>query len=280
VRSLLETQHPDLSGLSLEEFAAGWDNFTFRLGNELAVRLPRRSAAVPLLEHEQKWLPRIARQLPIRVPAALRIGRPGSDYPWSWSILPWLEGEAADLVPLEPDQAEPLARFLRALHVSAPANAPKNKSRGIPIRQRATSIEDRMRRLEHKTTLLTSNIRKAWQSGLQAGEDEEPTWIHGDLHARNILVKDGVISGVIDWGDMASGDKATDLAAIWMLLPTIESRVDAIEKYGNASSTTWLRARAWAVLFGILLLETGLADTPRHAKMGELILRRVGEGPC
>jgi hypothetical protein len=93
-----------------------------------------------------------------------------------------------------------LARFLRALHVEAPADAPKNNLRGVPLRQRAAAIEDRMQRLEQKTKLVTADIRKAWQSGVQAAEDEQPTWIHGDLHARNILVEDGSISGVIDWG--------------------------------------------------------------------------------
>jgi aminoglycoside phosphotransferase (APT) family kinase protein len=279
VRSLLETQHPDLSGLLLEEVTAGFDNAVFRLGPKLAVRLPRRFAAAALLEHEQKWLPLIANHLPVPVPSTLRIGRPDRGYPWCWSILPWLKGEAADLASLKPDQAKPLARFLRALHVEAPADAPKNKLRGVPLRQRAAAIEDRMQRLEQKTKFVTADIRKIWQSGVQAAEDERPTWIHGDLHARNILVEDGSISGVIDWGDMASGDRATDLAAIWMLLPSLGSRERAMSEYGAVPRATWLRARGWATLFGLLLLDNGLADNPRHAKMGELTLRRIAEGP-
>jgi len=280
VRILLETQHPDLAGLFLQEFATGWDNATFRLGPELAIRLPRRSAAVTLLEHEQKWLPAIARQLPLPVPVPLRVGRPGAGYPWSWSIVPWLKGESAARIPPEPDQAEPLARFLRALHVGAPLDAPKSEVRGIPLRKRAASIEERMRRLERKTPVMSTRIQEAWQAGLQAEEDREPTWIHGDLHSRNVLVDNGVITGVIDWGDVTAGDKATDLAAIWMLLPNLESRVHAMEKYGNASRATWLRARAWAVLFGVLLLDIGLVDNPRNARMGELTLGRIAEGPA
>jgi aminoglycoside phosphotransferase (APT) family kinase protein len=280
VRSLLQSQHPDLSGLPVEEFAAGWDNATFRLGCELAVRLPRRSVAVVLLEQEQKWLPTIARQLPIPTPSPLRVGRPGAGYPWCWSIVPWIRGETADRSPLKPDQAGPLARFLRALHVGAPPNAPKSEVRGVPLRKRAASIEDRMRRLEQKTPFVSASIENAWQAGLQAEEDQEPTWIHGDLHSRNVLVDNGMISGVIDWGDMTAGDRATDLAAIWMLLPNLESRVRAMEEYENGSRATWLRARAWAVLFGVLLLDTGLVDNPRNARMGELTLRRIAAGPA
>jgi aminoglycoside phosphotransferase (APT) family kinase protein len=279
VRILLQKQHPDLADLPLEDYAGGWDNATFRLGCELAVRLPRRSAAVALLEHEQKWLPTIAGRLPIPVPVPLRIGRPGAGYPWCWSIVPWLKGETADRAPLQSNAAEPLARFLRALHVAAPPNAPTSEVRGVPLKKRATSIEERMRRLEKKISVITPSIEKAWQAGLQAEEDREPTWIHGDLHSRNVLVDNGKISGVIDWGDMAAGDKATDLAAIWMLLPNLESRVQAIEEDGNTSQATWLRARAWAVLFGVLLLDIGLAESPRNARIAELTLRRVTEGP-
>jgi Phosphotransferase enzyme family len=109
VRALLRKQHADIAELTLEKVAAGWDNVTFRLGPEMAVRLPRRSASVVMLEHEQRWIPTIANHLPLSVPSPLRIGQPSDQYPWPWSILPWLKGEAADLVPVKADQAKPLA---------------------------------------------------------------------------------------------------------------------------------------------------------------------------
>ena len=115
VRGLLRAQHPDLSDLPLQETASGWDNFIFRLGEGMSVRLPRRLASVAMLEHEQRWLPAIAPQLPVPVPALLRMGKPGDQYPWPWSIVPWLSGETADLAPLTADQSKPLARLLRAL---------------------------------------------------------------------------------------------------------------------------------------------------------------------
>jgi aminoglycoside phosphotransferase (APT) family kinase protein len=208
VRALLRTQHPDLSELPLEEVAAGWDNFIFRLGATMAVRLPRRLASV-----------------------------------------------------------------------AAPADAPKNPSRGVPLQHRAKSVDERMDHLAQKTSLINPIVRKAWESALQASPAELATWIHGDLHPQNVLVKDGELSGVIDWADIAAGDSATDLATVWMLLPTVAARESAIEEYGSVPAATWSRALGWAINLGSLLLETGLAEDSRHAKIGELTLQRIVAGP-
>jgi len=112
---------------------------------------------------------------------------------------------------------------------------------------------------------------------LDAPVDVEAKWLHGDLHARNVLVKNGAIAGIIDWGDMTSGDIATDLASIWMLFGDQHTRHQVIAEYANISDATLQRAKGWAVLFGVLLLDTGLVDHPRHAVMGERSLRRVSE---
>ncbi len=275
VRRLLVAQHPDLAELPIEPFNAGWDNAMFRLGTALAVRLPRRAAAVPLLTHEQRWLPALSPRLPIAIAAPVRIGRPGDGYPWHWSVVPWLPGTAADIAPPDEDQAEPLAFFLTCLHVAPPPDAPRSEVRGVPLSKRAAVVEDRLRRLQAKTTVVTKSVWEAWREALEVPWDGEATWIHGDLHARNVLVEDGSITGVIDWGDITSGDKATDLASIWMLLPSAASRRRAMEAYPDRSEELWARARGWAILFGALLLDTGLQDHPRHARMGELTMRRV-----
>jgi aminoglycoside phosphotransferase (APT) family kinase protein len=102
-----------------------------------------------------------------------------------------------------------------------------------------------------------------------------PTWIHGDLHARNVLVEAGSITGIIDWGDLAAGDRATDLASVWMLFDRPEARQEALRAYGGSSAATVERATAWAVLFGVMLLDTGLVDNPRNARLGQRVLERV-----
>ena len=249
----------------------------FRLGEQLLVRLPRRHLAAPLIENEQRWLPVLAERLPIAVPAPVREGLPGRGYPWKWSVLPWLQGSTADQVEPHAAQAPRLAQFLRALHLQAPDDAPRNEARGVPLAQRADVIEARMRRLEADTDLITGDIRRAWRQGLAAPLADEATWLHGDLHPRNILVENGAISGIIDWGDITSGDAATDLACIWMLFAERSCRQRALQAYGAISEAMLRRARGWAVLFGVVLLETGLTDHPQHMAIGQKTLARIAE---
>jgi aminoglycoside phosphotransferase (APT) family kinase protein len=136
-------------------------------------------------------------------------------------------------------------------------------------------MEERMRRLAVKTDLITKPVKQTWEIALQAPCAESSKWLHGDLHARNALVENGAITGIIDWGDITSGDVATDLAAIWMLFSEQPARQKALSEYADISEATLRRAKGWTVLFGVVLLDTGLIDHPRHARMGEQILRRV-----
>ena len=143
VRSLLQEQHADLAHLPLIEVGEGWDNKLFRLGGDLAVRIPRRAASATLIEHEQRWLPRLAPQLPLPVPAPLRVGRKGSGFPWSWSVVRWFPGQSALLAPPQDvaTTAVALGRFLRALHQPAPENAPHNPWRGVPLAARTKTTQ-------------------------------------------------------------------------------------------------------------------------------------------
>ncbi len=277
VKTLLQSQHPDLVDATLEPVACGWDNAIFRLGDPLCVRLPRRAASAALLVNEQRWLPELKERLPLPIPAPIRIGHPWADYPWSWSVLPWLKGVTADQSKLLAEEGMVLAKFLKALHTPAPPTAPHNPYRGVPLAQRAAVVEERMERLDRTTQSVGNPIRSIWRDALAAPIDVDDTWIHGDLHARNVLVHGQRLSAVIDWGDLCAGDRATDLASIFMWLPDRESRAMAITEYGG-STATWQRARGWAVLFGLVLLETGLTDDPPHAAMGARILRNLHDG--
>lgn len=276
VHRLLTAQHPDLSHLPLHLVDAGWDNAIFRLGDRFSVRLPRRQVAAVLIKHEQTWLPQLPK-LPLPVPTPYRLGHPGQGYPWRWSVLPWLTGVTADQQEPDRHQAQRFGAFLRSLHVPAPPNAPSNPFRGVPLHHRAAFVEERMQRLGQKSNPIDPDIKHIWQQALNAPMDVEATWIHGDLHPRNVLVEEGAIAGIIDWGDMTAGDCATDLAAIWMLFSHPEVRQQAIATYGDASEATLQRARGWAVFFGVVLLDTGLVDNPRYAVIGERTLRRIAE---
>jgi len=275
IRGLLQDQYPDLAHLPCVLLDAGWDNVMVRLGESLCLRLPRRAVAASLIEHEQRWLPILASVLPLPVPVPLRTGMPGRGYPWKWSIVPWLAGETADLCPPAAGEASRLGSFLKALHTPAPPAAPLNPFRSVPLQQRAAGIEARMERLAANSPLITAELRRVWQDALAAQIDVGPTWIHGDLHPRNVLADAGELAGVIDWGDVAAGDPATDLAVIWMLFSDPRARREVLAAYGPISEATARRAKGWAVGFGVILLETGMADDPRHAAVGERTLRQV-----
>ena len=275
VEVLLAQQHPNLATLPIRACEHGFDNYMFRLGESFAVRLPRSAAAARLLANEQRWLITLSDRLPLQIPVPIRVGQPAFGFPWRWSVVPWLVGATAEISPVAASQAPRLAAFLRALHVAAPADAPRNFERLAPLATRAATIGERMRHLERVTEVMNDRIRAAWSESLDVPNDLPPTWIHGDLHARNVLTLEGMLTGVIDWGDMTCGDPAIDLASLWLLLPDQAARAKARKAYGAGDDALWARARGWAVLFGVTLLDTGLAGNARNATMGEQILRRI-----
>jgi aminoglycoside phosphotransferase (APT) family kinase protein len=278
-RSLLAAQHPDLADLPIALAATGWDNAVFRLGEALAIRLPRRAVAARLIAHEQRWLPLLKDRLSLAIPAPVRVGVPQGAYPWPWSVTPWFEGDTADLAPPNDDQGEVLGGFFAALHQPAPANAPLNPVRGVPLIQRVEVFEARVAGLARRGYRVPDAITAIWTDALAAPDDAAPTWIQGDPHPRNVLTRAGRIVAVIDWGDIAQGDRASDLAGVWMLLRGVDARRRAMAACRLVSDATWRRARGWAVLYGVMLMEAGLADDPRMAAIAATTFERLIEGP-
>ncbi|MFJ3804625.1 aminoglycoside phosphotransferase family protein [Streptomyces sp. NPDC090088] len=275
VRRLLDEQHPDLAGLPVEVLANGWDNLVCRLGEEFLVRLPRRAMAAELVAHEQRWLPQLAGRLPLPVPAPVRVGRPAAQYPWSWSVVPFFPGRIA--ARSEPDDAwsaaAALGDFLDALHAPAPSAAPVNQARGIPLAGRAKGV---LTGLAHVDLDERATALQIWETAAAAPAwDGPPVWLHGDLHPANILVYRGRISAVIDFGDITSGDPATDLSVAWMLF-TAEQRAALRQAYGRADDATWERARGWALALSLVFLSQS-ADNPLMRGIGERTFRAVLE---
>lgn len=275
VRDLLSRQHPDLAQLPIRFVESGWDNFMVRLGDELAVRLPRRAIADPLILNEQKWLPHLAAQLPLPIPVPVRVGIPQQNYPFHWSVLKWEPGLAADLAPPNADQSTIVADFLSTLHrIPLPVDAPANPLRGCPLHGKQTDTEVRMAKLAMCSELITAELRAAWQAALVEPPALTSCWIAGDVHARNVLTQHGKVTAFIDWGDVCAGDPATDLACIWALFGDRSARQTAITKYGMNCSLV-VRSMGWAIFFGVALMETGRHDTPRHYEMGRSTLERL-----
>ncbi|HEU5086452.1 MAG TPA: phosphotransferase, partial [Roseiflexaceae bacterium] len=150
---------------------------------------------------------------------------------------------------------------------------------GGALHGRRPVFEERLARVTDRSDLVTARLLAIWQQALDAPIDMQPVWLHGDLHPQNILVENGALSGIIDWGDMTGGDCATDLAAIWMLFDDAQARREALAAYGPISQATMRRARGWAVHLGVTLLDAGRVDAPRHALVGENTLRRLNASP-
>jgi aminoglycoside phosphotransferase (APT) family kinase protein len=268
VRALLGEQHSDLANLPLTLVANGWDNVLWRLGDELMVRLPRREAAASLVLAEQRWLPELAPRLPLPVPVPLRVGRPGSSYPWAWSVVAWHDGESALTASLgdEHDFARRLGGFLVALHTPGPPNAPVNEFRGVPLAARAHLYDRAVAQLTEP--IDRGRLDECFAEALAAPTwDGPPLWLHGDLHRGNLVMRDGRLSAVIDFGDITAGDPATDLAIAWHVF-TPEGRATFRAAAANAhdpiDDATWLRARGWAIAVGLAIVANS-ADAPAMA---------------
>ncbi len=252
VRALLREQHPDLAALPLADGASGWDNVIYRLGDALSVRLPRRATSAVLIEHEQHWLPDLAVGLPLPVPVPVRIGAPGCGYPWRWTVGPWLPGRPAELDPPEDLglAAALLGEFLAALHRPAPAHAPSNPYRGVPLAERSGRLVAGLDLLEGSVDRAT--VMDRWSALVDTPAWSGPSlWLHGDVHPLNLLVDDGRLSAVIDFGDITAGDPACDLAVGWMLFPPGPREV--FRASAGADPDTWARAEAWALALGVAM---------------------------
>jgi aminoglycoside phosphotransferase (APT) family kinase protein len=275
VRGLLEAQHPDLATLRLRHVATGWDNVTYRLGDQLAVRLPRIGDAAALITAEQTWLPWLAGHLPVAVPVPVRQGRPGAGFPWPWSVVPWVSGHTADRDPADTAQAGLFGRFLASLHQQPPAGFPHNDYRGVPLAGLNDALEQRLADLAGTDAGLPAEaIGDLWREAVAAPIDVADTCIHGDLHPRNLVVSQGRIAAVLDWGDMTAGDPAADLGAAWLLFP-VAAHPAIWAAYGQVTAHTMARARGWALNFGTTLLALGLPDDPILAETGRRTLERA-----
>jgi aminoglycoside phosphotransferase (APT) family kinase protein len=251
VRRLLAEQFQDWADLPLEPvFPRGTDNRLFRLGDELVVRLPCRERTVKTLEKEREWLPRLAPHLPLEVPAPLAVGSPADGYPWTWSIYGWLDGESAISSPVaDLDRAATdLAGFIDALQRIDPAGGPRagdgNFARGAPVAALDVYVRKSIAALDRQIDV--GRATALWESALDAPVWERPpVWVHGDLDARNLLVRDGRIAGVVDFGCLGIGDPACDVAAAWKLFPP-EAR-GRFRHDLSVDDATWARARGWVV---------------------------------
>jgi aminoglycoside phosphotransferase (APT) family kinase protein len=242
VRALVADQFSEWVELPLRRIEpSGTVNAIFRLGDELSLRLPRRDGPTEPGSRELDWLPKVAPHVPVEVPLPVAQGRPGRGYPWFWEIHTWVEGETSPVEEIDTIQAaRDLAKLVRSLQRIDPTGAPP-PGRGVALSQRDSAFRYWLDRFEGDPGVVS-----AWERALAAPPWEgPPTWHHGDLDCRNWLVRDGRITGVIDWGSMGVGDPACDVMVAWKLHS--HAARDAFREALPTDDATWERARGWAV---------------------------------
>lgn len=261
VSRLVAAQFPEWAGLPVEPVLPwGTDNAVYRLGKDLAVRLPRIASAVGQVEKEHRWLPRLAPHLPLSLPVPLAMGRPAEGYPFEWSVYRWLDGEPAtiDRIADPNEAAADLGRFITALQRIDPADGPV-AGRGVPLATRDRSTREAIAALGGRIDARA--VTAVWEAALDAPAwDGPPVWIHGDLTAGNLLVGNGRLRAVIDFGALGVGDPACDLIVAWNLFSG-EAR-DAFRGALATDEPTWQRGRGWALSIALIALPYYLETNP------------------
>ena len=286
VRRLLISQAltliPDAATLPLEKAAEGWDCEVWRIGPDLAVRLPRRALAAPLVRNEQRVLAGIAARIEptgLRVPAPVLGGSPDGGTPGRGRSCRGSTDRAGIDVP-RPDRsgwAHPLAAALGALHTPAGDGYPVNPFRGVPLADRSAAVTERLGQLRSSGGLNDAEADAAasvWADGSAAAPwAGPPVWIHGDLHPANVITDGPRLAGIIDFGDVTAGDPAYDLAIAWLAFDAEGRRRFVTATAGRYDDAAWVRARAWAVAVALMLLAHS-DDEPAYAALGPGVVRR------
>lgn len=241
VGRLVRAQFPEWAGVAITPVTStGTDHAVFRLGEELAVRLPRIGWAVEQAAKERAWLPRLARSLPVELPLPVALGEPDLGYPWPWSVCRWLDGDDAQGSRVDPGE---LARFLVALRGVDPAGAPSTAGRrGGGLAPFDASTRAGIAALQDE--IDADRALEIWEAALAAPPAPVRTWVHGDLLPGNLIVRAGHLTGVIDWGSSGLGDPACDLATAWSFDPQDRAGFGAAL---GADDDAWARARGTAL---------------------------------
>jgi aminoglycoside phosphotransferase (APT) family kinase protein len=262
-RRLVAEQFPRWSALPVEPVRdPGWDNYTFRLGEELLMRLPSAAEYAWAVEKEQRWLPRLSSHLPVPIPSVRGLGVPGAGYPFHWSVYGWLEGATATRADIaDPvELAEQLAEFLVALRGVDAGDGPRpgihNWYRGATLLTYDATTRRSLDRLSgHLDVDLAAEM---WADALAAPWDGEDVWFHGDLAAGNVLLRDGRLAAVIDFGTCGVGDPSCDLAIAWTLL--VEPGRQVFRDRLHVDDASWARGRGWALWKTLAELASATAD--------------------
>lgn len=274
-RRLIDSQYPKWSQLPIAPVALdGWDNRTFRLGPELTIRLPTGDWYAQQVEKEQRWLPVLAPQLPLAIPTPVAKGEPDAGYPYPWSVYRWVDGEPAALADVaDLDRfAATLASFLGALAaVDATAGPPPgqhNFFRGGPLATYEREALDAIDALGD--AIPRDDVLRVWEDAMATAWDRDPVWFHGDVAAGNLLVRDGRLAAVLDFGSSGVGDPACDMVIAWTFLSGTSR--DRFRTELGVDPATWSRGRGWALWKALITVAGDGRDAPRARRDIDVVL--------
>jgi aminoglycoside phosphotransferase (APT) family kinase protein len=278
VRNLVSAQFPQWACLPIAPVeVGGWDNRTFHLGERMLVRLPSAHRYASQVEKEQRWLPELGPHLPFPISIPLGLGRPGASYPWYWSVYGWLDGETAQKRRIADlgRFAEDVARFLVALQaidaMQGPPAGTQNFHRGGSLTVYDPETREAIDMLADE--LDPAAVTEIWDSALATTWSEPPVWVHGDMAEGNLLVKEGRLCGVIDFGSLGVGDPSSDLVIAWTMLDR-----DSREIFRAALSldpATWRRGRGWALWKALITLLQRRDTDPLGAAKTRQVIREI-----
>jgi aminoglycoside phosphotransferase (APT) family kinase protein len=279
VARMLAAQFPQWAHLPIKPVrSAGTDNALFRLGKDKVVRLPRILTATGQVEKEHMWLQSLAPFLPLAIPVPIAKGMPAESYPWQWSVYRWLEGETATIERIADGRraATELGEFVAALQRIDPTGGPppteQNSYRGAPLISRNSSTRDAITAL--RNVLDADAVTAAWEAALHAPAWKgRAVWLHGDLHAANLLARHGRLFAVLDFGCMAVGDPACDVMVAWTYL-SAQTR-DAFRAALPVDDATWARGRGWALSFGLIALPYYKTTNPVLASIAQRAIQEA-----
>lgn len=267
VQKLIAVQFPKLAHLPITPVdQSGWDNRTFHLGDRMVVRLPSDAAYTDQAEKAYRWLPELGPQLPLAIPIPLALGQPSEDFPWHWSIYNWIKGENATKERIEDLNrfAMTLANFLKTLQAfdttGGPAAGQHSFYRGGAL---STYHEETKQAIEQLGDKINKTlITEIWQKALASTWDKPPVWVHGDIAPGNLLVDEGKLVAIIDFGQLCIGDPACDLAIAWTFFD--EASRDAFWAALPLDVDTWARGRGWALWKALIVCASLPGTNPQN----------------
>lgn len=266
VSNLVTNQFPQWKNLPVWPVThSGWDNKTFHLGSDMLIRMPSAEKYAVQVEKEHRWLPKLGPLLPLEIPRPLEMGQPSNEYPWKWSIYQWIEGDLANPTNIADlcKFAHDLAEFLNAMQAIDPTDGPlpgdHNFFRGGSLEVYDSETRQAINLLKDK--IDTNRAVSVWESAIKTSWQKPPVWLHGDISVGNILVRNEQLNAVIDFGMLAIGDPACDLAIAWSFFEG-KSR-EVFRTTLSVDDNTWIRGQAWA-LWKALIIAAGLTVSNTH----------------